>query len=229
MSRPLNLRLFWNYAGLSLGECTRRVSRTLELLASRLPESRNFFELGWTKEEALRFPVHPDDAPRVSQIISESAVIGGMGQHIEYLLMFWSGLEDGPSTQFCFEHKRVNYLLLQHLVSLKDAGSTTRLLLDLAEIWDPCWASAYIPTHARFHDPSFQPTVLGEAPHVGWITYFAREQPIGRRLRLLTTNANAAGEGRLLVAADRPPDPDIADDFEVLRRLSRRVGCVVAM
>ncbi len=152
-----------------------------------------------------------------------------MGQRIEYLLMFWSGLEYGPSTQFCFEHTSVNYLLLEHLGSLKDADSTTRLLLNLAEIWNPSWASVYIPAHPCLHEPSSQPTVLSDVPQVGWITYFARRQPIGRRLRLLTTNAKSVADGRLLVAADLPPDPNLADDFKVLRRLSRRIGCAVAM
>ncbi|HLL52083.1 MAG TPA: Imm52 family immunity protein, partial [Myxococcaceae bacterium] len=181
------MRVEHYYAGCYWGErvepmevCARRAALLFEGLRRLDPSFARWFELGWSRKQALQHEIDPSEDGFLKLLSRKKYQFTSSTFHFAT----WNGLPDGESSALDFFCGATDSLVIGSCVvdlpfegviaeRVRTVGFVTELLRLMAVAWEPVWGLA---AGYELRDLFWNENV--DVNSIGWVTYFSRDRGV---------------------------------------------------
>lgn len=223
---------YWGPRKESLGHCAARLSAFLTRLSACAEELSQWYETGWSTQDALRRPVTIRDRSRLVDMIKRGAnrrdTDGGVIPELGFDVALWNGRDGGhaaglsiSSGLFTRRSGIVNSVVLELPEGLIGAGMAHRareILSCLVRCWEPDWAEIHSTEASRVCPFD------AHIPLVDWMVFVSRKVRQVRAIPPPSSLVRIDDLGCLIVVQDEPVRTGSSADMANVRRVQRALG-----
>ena len=214
MSRYI-LGLYWGPRGESVEECALRLQVFFDVIQDLGPAFSQWGEKGWTRKEAMKKKVDPNDLPALTRIVEEGIhrndVDGEPIEGLGFTFGLWNMQKDEkglslivrcgmPEASPGLEENCVNLEFSNTLISSLDVDVVVEVLSAGAKAWKPRWGGVFSVDYMLEQESDL------ENPLVEWLLYLDRDFATVGDIEPPSRVVSVNDIGTIVVVQDTPPD-----------------------